>query len=124
MISHIGKPQFERPERMATEDDGGEEAEAEPAQPAGRRPVSLIDEISQHRIDAQQLISPTDRTAQERNVVTLDRIGPEQPGSADAGKDVEVGHTEHDLRSAVDKSRPRLGRLPVRVRQRRAGRPA
>ncbi|WP_455153311.1 hypothetical protein [Bradyrhizobium cenepequi] len=44
--------------------------------------------------------------AQELPIVLLNGIGPEQPGRADPGKDVEIADAEHDFRPAVDDSRP------------------
>lgn len=74
----------------------------EPAQPADRRAVAHVDKVLECGIPLQQLISPLDRAAQERDIVLLDRIGAQQPRRANAGKNVEIADTEHDGRNTVD----------------------
>lgn len=45
----------------------------------------------------------------------LDRIRAQQPGSADAGKNVDVAHAEHNDRNAVDQRSSGKARLGERV---------
>lgn len=52
----------------------------------------------------------------------INGVGAEQPGRADPGKNVKIGHAEHHFWPAVDDGRPCLRRFPQRERERLAGR--
>jgi hypothetical protein len=107
---------------MTSQFDRIEQAATEPFKPTDGRRVAHVNKVSENGIPLQQLMFEIEREAKELSADIVYHVSTEEPGNADAGKNVEVANAEHHFGLAVDKRRPAMRRLLKRKSQRPARR--